>query len=569
MADSSSILTSILFEMKRLQNLINNLPTGDSEPNLSGYTQNNTDLYLNLPLTGSWIYNNGTAGVGATLTRTTSAAMGVLQGLTTSVGTILTLGAQADPRNNGIYEITQDGDGVSVPVILTRLSTYDESSEIDPSFVVASQGQFAGITYVQKTVSPVIGTDNIIFSTDTKLYVYEQSGVNMYTSGSLIGLPYHTTVPRQIHPGTSAYTYNSSTKEIANLVGMGIGLQAPSLLSPFVAGNVLNIGNGAAFLYNRAQLRFGSDAASNKYVSFKAPAALATTYAMTLPPTQGTANTYLKNDGSGNLSWASTTGLVGGSPSYISKWSSSTALTSSIIYEDTGKIGIGTILPDEELHVAGNIKGNSVILPSSSGAGITITNTTDSKGATITCDSSATHIDTDYDTLALKSGKLKVDKNGNIIVSDVHNNSTAIGDYLNGEIRSGTYDPAMGGGSGDIPGLITYGAITSVANADTAFWIRVGNVITISGYADLTVTNAGTQTISQLNFNTPNIAYTPANTIGGTITGYCIYSGNNYRLTGSLLPYDGSTILKVAVVTDGIAVQTFSCSYTFSYLVTA
>jgi len=68
-----------------------------------------------------------------------------------------------------------------------------------------------------------------------------------------------------------------------------------------------------------------------------------------LPAIDGSQLTGIEVGGSGTVTGTGTLGK-------ISKWSSSTAIADSIIFEDSGKIGIGTITPDSALHVVGSLK---------------------------------------------------------------------------------------------------------------------------------------------------------------------------------------------------------------------
>lgn len=76
------------------------------------------------------------------------------------------------------------------------------------------------------------------------------------------------------------------------------------------------------------------------------------------PSSDGTANYVLSTDGSGNLSWVSnlTGGAVTGSgtTNYIPKWSSSSALTDSVIYDDGTNVGIG-VTPTYVLDVLSSV----------------------------------------------------------------------------------------------------------------------------------------------------------------------------------------------------------------------
>ena len=72
------------------------------------------------------------------------------------------------------------------------------------------------------------------------------------------------------------------------------------------------------------------------------------------------------------------------------------------------------------------------------------------------------------------------DGNGNIRAARVHNNTTAQGTANEQDIRSGTYTP-------------TLTAVTNVASSTPrkAQWLRVGNVVTVSGQLDITTTTTG------------------------------------------------------------------------------
>jgi len=77
------------------------------------------------------------------------------------------------------------------------------------------------------------------------------------------------------------------------------------------------------------------------------------------PTTQGAANTFLRNDGLGNLTWVSgvggVSGTCGSAPNIVTRWSASSAVTCSQIFDDLTHVGIGTILPKTRLHVTENI----------------------------------------------------------------------------------------------------------------------------------------------------------------------------------------------------------------------
>jgi hypothetical protein len=126
-------------------------------------------------------YNNGTAGVGATLTADTNRAFSTLDGVTSWSITTPPMGVlvknQTNKAQNGRYNLTTLGSG-SEPWVLTRCGLCDESDEIPGSYSFVQLGTVnEGTGWVQIVADPdtfIIGTDDI--------NVYQFSG-STYTAG--------------------------------------------------------------------------------------------------------------------------------------------------------------------------------------------------------------------------------------------------------------------------------------------------------------------------------------------------------------------------------------------------
>ena len=73
-------------------------------------------------------YDNGTAGVGATITASANGALPAQDGVTLSVSDRILVKDQAAGLQNGLYIVTQLGDG-SNPWILTRATDFDDSPD--------------------------------------------------------------------------------------------------------------------------------------------------------------------------------------------------------------------------------------------------------------------------------------------------------------------------------------------------------------------------------------------------------------------------------------------------------
>jgi len=152
-------------------------------------------------------YDNGTLGVGATLTSTSNGAFPEIDGVTlTSIvpgenGVLVK--NQTNSAHNGRYNLTQVGNG-STPWILTRCGLCDESDEIPGAYVFVKQGTlFAGTGWIQTVTDPttfVIGTDPII--------VTQFSGAGTFTSGT--GLTLNGTQFNLANTAVTAGSYGSA-----------------------------------------------------------------------------------------------------------------------------------------------------------------------------------------------------------------------------------------------------------------------------------------------------------------------------------------------------------------------
>lgn len=113
-------------------------------------------------------YNNGTSGVGATLTATANGALSVDSTLTV-VGNRILVKNQAAGAQNGVYVVTQVG-SAGTPYILTRSTDMDSVGtgvdQIDEGdfFLVTSGTANVNTAWVQQTPPPItIGTTAIVF----------------------------------------------------------------------------------------------------------------------------------------------------------------------------------------------------------------------------------------------------------------------------------------------------------------------------------------------------------------------------------------------------------------------
>lgn len=117
-------------------------------------------------LSDSYTYNNGTAGAGATLTKTTNGAFPLIDGVTVTVNDRILIKNETGGNQpyNGIYILTTGGDG-STPWVLTRASDNDIAAEFSGAFLFVEQGSANQDTgWICATNNPiVVGTTNIVW----------------------------------------------------------------------------------------------------------------------------------------------------------------------------------------------------------------------------------------------------------------------------------------------------------------------------------------------------------------------------------------------------------------------
>ena len=154
-------------------------------------------------------YNNGSSGVGATLTATVNGALSV-DGVTPSVGDRILLIAMSTAAYNGCYTVTVVGDG-STPWQLTRATDFDTAApgEIanNAYFFITSGTSYAGFSYVlsQLTSPIVVGTTALPFAEFAQALVYTGTApINV--SGQTISL---TGVVPVANGGTNLSSYTA------------------------------------------------------------------------------------------------------------------------------------------------------------------------------------------------------------------------------------------------------------------------------------------------------------------------------------------------------------------------
>jgi hypothetical protein len=304
-------------------------------------------------------YNNGTSGVGATLTATTNGAFPLIDGvqLTTVNGSAgLLVRAQTAALQNGRYNLTNAG-SASTPWVLTRCGLCNQASEIPGSYTFVQAGTlYANTGWVQTVVNPTtftVGTDAIM--------VVQFSGAGTYTAGT--GLNLSGTQFLLANTTVTAGTYGSSTQIPQITVNAQGQVTGASNNSITVGAGDLTINSSGTGLTGSGT--FNANSSSNQTITISSNATSA-----------NTASTIVARDSSGNFTAGTITAALTGNAS------TATALATARTIGMTGDVS----WTSAAFNGSGNVTGtatlaNTSVNPGTYGSGTQIPSiTVDGKG---------------------------------------------------------------------------------------------------------------------------------------------------------------------------------------------
>jgi hypothetical protein len=138
------------------------------------------------------VYNNGSSGVGATLTADTNRQFNTLDGASVTVGQRVLIKDQTNGYENGAYTLTSNGSTGVSPWVLTRATDFDVvgAGEVanNAYFYVQAGTVNAGSSWVLNQLAAItIGTTNLPFDLFASSLVYT-GGTNIDVTGQVISL---------------------------------------------------------------------------------------------------------------------------------------------------------------------------------------------------------------------------------------------------------------------------------------------------------------------------------------------------------------------------------------------
>ena len=361
-------------------------------------------------------YNNGTDGVGATLTNAGTQAALVIDGVTLNTNDRVLIYNQTDATENGVYTVTDTG-SVSTNWVLTRATDADSYSPStadgldEGSYFYVTEGNTgAGESYICNTVGPITyGTTNISFVLFSSTLNYV-AGTNIDITGTTIALTGQVAIA---NGGTGASTDSGARTNLGLAIGTNVQAYDAGLTDiaglAVTDGNFI-VGDGANWVAEsgstaRTSLGVpandGTGATGTWSISISGNAATVTDGVYTsgsyadpswitslddgkvLPTMTGNSGKYLTTDGT-NSNWTtlpaindgtlslSTSGTgISGSATFTANQSGSSSFTvtsnatssntvSTIVARDaSGNFNAGTITASLTGNVTGDVSGNA------------------------------------------------------------------------------------------------------------------------------------------------------------------------------------------------------------------
>ena len=502
-------------------------------------------------------YNNGTSGVGATLTNSGTQAALVIDGVTVDVADRILIQNQTDATQNGVYTVTNTG-SVSTNWVLTRATDADSYAPADPdalgegdAFFVSAGDTSAGNLYVMNTSGVItFGTTNITFTLIAETAVYS-AGTGMALTGTVfsIGQDVGTGDSPSFVNVTAGLTGNASTAT-ALATGRTISLTGDVTGTSASFNGTGNVSIAATIAANSVAL--GTDTTGN-YVATGAVSGTGLsgsssseggTFTVTSNATAlNTASTIVARDGSGNFAAGTVTAALSGNST------TATALATGRTIGMTGDV----VWTSASFDGSGNVTGTATIQANSVALGTDTTGNyvqsvangsyltgggAASEGAALTLGVDAASINTASKVVARDaSGNFAA---GTITAALTGNASTATTLQTARTIGGVSFN---GAANINLPGVNTAGnqntsgnaatattAVTTSGNAGSATVLQTARTVALSGAATGTATSfngSANITIPVTSLNAPNLSgVVPNASISGSYTGMTNLTGS-------------------------------------------
>jgi hypothetical protein len=500
------------------------------------------------PINLNATYNNGTDGVGATLTNAGTQAALVIDGVAVSVADRVLVYEQTNQTQNGVYVVTNVG-SVSTNWILTRSADADTFGLTSPNtlgegstFFVREGDTGAGETYTCNTVGTIIfGTTNITFVQISAAQIYKagtglsltnttfsitNTAVTPATYGNAGAVAQFTVNAQGQLTSAANVSINASSITLGTLANDRTTAASANGASTIVlrdstgsfTANTITATTSNATTFNGTTGAFTNVSGNGSGISSINASNIASgtiANARTTGNTANSANTLVLRDASGNFGANTITATFSGNGATLSAINASNISSGTIDNARTTAAsanGASTIVQRDS---GGSFTANAVTFTSVSGNGVGLTaiNASNIASGTIANARTTASAANGASTIVLRgaSGEFAA---GAITGTSFSGNGSAITAINASAITAGTLDNARTTASS------ANGASTIVArDSNGSFAANVGTFVTISGahsgngagLTDINASNISTGTIN--NARTTAASANGANTI--------------------------------------------------------
>jgi hypothetical protein len=205
------------------------------------------------PINLNATYNNGTAGVGATLTNAGTQVALVIDGVTMVVNDRVLIYQQTNQTQNGVYVVSNIGSG-STNWVLTRSADTDSYGVAGPdtlsegsTFFVQQGATGAGETYTCNTIGTIVfGTTNITFAQISSAQIYS-AGTGLTLTGTVFSITNTAVTPASYGSASSVATFTVNAQgqltaaANASIAINGNQITSGTVGSSFISGSYTGI----------------------------------------------------------------------------------------------------------------------------------------------------------------------------------------------------------------------------------------------------------------------------------------------------------------------------------------
>jgi hypothetical protein len=432
------------------------------------HTPARVEAPANLPST----YDNGTSGVGATLTNSGTQVAIVIDGIALSSSDRVLVYQQTDPAHNGVYTVTTVG-SVSTNWVLTRATDADSYGPSDPdalgqgdAFFISAGDTGAGETYVMTTVGTItFGTTGIVFTQISATAIYS-AGAGLTLTGQEFSLNTPVASATALATGRTIGMTGDVVWTSAAFDGSGNVTGTATIQPDSVALGTDTTGN---YVADGAVSGTGLSGSSSSEGG---------TFTVTSNATPlNTASTIVARDGSGDFAAGTVTAALSGNSTTATALATgrTIGMTGDVVWTSASFDGSGNVtgtatIQANSVALGTDTTGNYVAAGAVSGTGLS--GSSSSEGGTFTVTSNATNANTASAIVARDgSGNFAA---GTITAALTGNASTATTLQTARTIGGVSFN---GAANINLPGVNTAGTQATSGNAGSATVLQTARTI--------------------------------------------------------------------------------------------